>query len=200
MTYLQAVNFIAHIHLSGQKPGTLVGNYIADLIHHKDLNQLPKDIQEGVMLHRFIDSYTDQHLINKNTLDLLYPRHRKYAPVLLDIYYDYFLIRHWNNFSNQDLLSVCENTYRVLTNHLDEIPSSAKRNIENLLNKRWLMHAYSDIAGMERTFYYLKMRLSRPEWVEGASQTLIDLDSELDDAFLTFYPQLVVAAEEFANR
>lgn len=189
------MNFIAHIHLSGDSPTILVGNYIADLIRPKELSTLSEEVMNGVLVHRFIDTYTDAHQINRDVLDSLYPHHRKYAPVLLDIYYDYFLIRHWSQFSTIPFSEVCERTYGVLADHLDEIPVRVQTKIENLLNKRWLETAYGSIEGLERTFSFLKLRMSRPELIHGACQTLIDLDSELEEAFLKFYPQLMAAVE-----
>jgi acyl carrier protein phosphodiesterase len=191
------VNFIAHIHLSGDDEALMVGNYIADLIRQKDMVSLPPDILNGVMLHRFIDTYTDAHIINKNTLDLLYERHRKYAPVLLDIYYDFFLIRHWNMFSVREFRNVCDQTYLSLSRRLEEIPLTAQANIKNLLQKRWLTSAYGSIAGLEKTFYFLRQRMSKPEYIQGATQTLIDLDAELNEAFLSFYPQLISTVDDY---
>ena len=192
------MNFIAHIHLSGKNEKLLVGNYIADLIRQKDVESLSVEIQKGIRLHRFIDSYTDQHPINRDTLDLLYERHRKYAPVLLDIYYDFFLIRHWSLFSSDAFIDTCDYTYKVLAADVEQIPLSAKPNIENLLNNKWLQNAYGSIAGLEKTFHFLKKRMSRPEWLQGASETLINLDAELDSAFLNFYPQLVAAVDDYS--
>lgn len=190
------MNFIAHIHLSRSVPAILVGNYIADLIRLKESQSLPQDVQKGVILHRLIDTFTDNHEVNKNMLEHIYPRHRKYAAVLLDIYYDYFLIRHWSLFSVKSFYETCEEAYGILENNLNIIPPSAQPNIENLLNKRWLTDAYSSIEGLERTFHFLKMRMSKPEIIENASKTLIELEPELEHAFLTYYPQLIEVTKD----
>lgn len=191
------MNFIAHIQLSEHQPRLLVGNYIADLIRQKDLETLSDEILKGVRLHRFIDAFTDTHAVNKKSRSLLYARHHKYATVLLDIYYDYFLIRHWESFDKKSFDYTCRETYAILFSHMDEIPVTARANIENLLNKRWLEDAYGTIEGLDRTFYFLKKRTSRPEWVNGGVETLLLYEKELEQAFLSFYPHLVTATRAF---
>ena len=199
MPYTYPVNFIAHIHLSGARPGVMVGNFIADLIAPKDFENFPSDIQKGVLLHRHIDSFTDNHESNRQVLEIMYPRHRKYARVLLDIYYDYFLIRHWSAYSSVDFIETCDWTYTQLRKYLTLLPHEANEYVMNLLNRRWLAHAYSDIEGLERTFYYLKKRTSRPEYIEGASNTLLKNHAEIDNTFLTFYPQVIESTRRFED-
>ncbi len=194
------VNFIAHILLSGENEEILVGNYIADLIKQSDVVSLRPDIEKGVMLHRMIDSYTDEHPVNRNVLDFLYARHRKYAPVLLDIYYDYFLIKYWNLYSTISFKEKCQRTYCVLCKHIEKIPKSALGNVENLLEKRWLEVAYKDFKGLERTFYFLRKRTSRPDYILGATRSLIDLNPELEHAFLSFFPDLHTRCEDWLER
>lgn len=185
------MNFIAHIHLSGTDAPLLVGNYIADLIRHKDVATLTDDIKAGVLLHRHIDTYTDNHVINKKMRSALYPRHRKYAAVLLDIYYDYFLIRHWESFGNRTFDETCEFAYHSLADYSSLLPETLQARIQNLLTKRWLGDAYGSIEGLEKTFYFLKKRMSKPELIESAIITLTKMDNELESAFLAFYPQLI---------
>ena len=55
------MNFLAHIYLSGENEGIIIGNFIADGIKGKKYEIYPHAIQKGILLHRAIDSYTDGH-------------------------------------------------------------------------------------------------------------------------------------------
>ena len=55
------MNFLAHVYLSGSNIPLAVGNLIADRVKGKNIELLAHEIQEGVLLHRAIDTYTDQH-------------------------------------------------------------------------------------------------------------------------------------------
>nr|WP_290937503.1 hypothetical protein [Haliscomenobacter sp.] len=96
------MNFLAHFFLSGDDPALMTGNFLADFISNREVNELPEEIRRGIVLHRQIDQYTDAHEAVRQSIQRLYPRHRKYAPVLVDVYYDYFLIHNWAQFTTED--------------------------------------------------------------------------------------------------
>ena len=54
------MNYLAHSILSFTN-GQLVGNMIADFIKNNERENFPLEIQDGIKLHRFIDSFTDSH-------------------------------------------------------------------------------------------------------------------------------------------
>ncbi len=62
------MNFLAHIYLSGDNDLMKIGNFMADGIHGKNLENFPLDIQKGIILHRFIDTFTDAHPIFSHSL------------------------------------------------------------------------------------------------------------------------------------
>ena len=53
------MNFLAHLYLSGDSDEIKVGNFIADHVKGKRYLSYPEDIQTGILLHRQIDSFTD---------------------------------------------------------------------------------------------------------------------------------------------
>lgn len=55
------MNFLAHIYLSGNNELLKIGNFMADGIRGKQFEIYPKAIQNGILLHRAIDSFTDAH-------------------------------------------------------------------------------------------------------------------------------------------
>lgn len=55
------MNFLAHIFLSDNQPGLLVGNFIADSLKPAHKADLPVPVQQGVALHLAIDHFTDSH-------------------------------------------------------------------------------------------------------------------------------------------
>ena len=84
------MNFLAHFHLSGENELIAIGNFLGDFIRGSELNSLPLTVQKGVYLHRFIDQYTDNHPVVRDLNKMLVPHFAKYAPVVSDIYFDYF--------------------------------------------------------------------------------------------------------------
>ena len=60
------MNFLAHIYLSGNEEDVKIGNFIGDYIKGSAFHIFPEKIKQGILLHRFIDSFTDK---NTHTLD-----------------------------------------------------------------------------------------------------------------------------------
>ena len=55
------MNFLAHIYLSQSIDAFMIGNFMADSIKGNQFLQYPSPVKEGILMHRFIDSYTDSH-------------------------------------------------------------------------------------------------------------------------------------------
>lgn len=54
------MNYLAHSYLTFTD-GQIVGQFLEDFIRNKDRFSFPKDIQDGITLHRAIDTFTDSH-------------------------------------------------------------------------------------------------------------------------------------------
>lgn len=60
------MNFLAHAHLSFNNPEILVGNLISDFVKGKKQYNYPQRIHKGILLHRAIDQFTDEHPANQS--------------------------------------------------------------------------------------------------------------------------------------
>lgn len=59
------MNFLAHLYLSESNTNIMIGNFIADHIRGNRFTHLDPEIQQGIKLHREIDTFTDAHPITK---------------------------------------------------------------------------------------------------------------------------------------
>jgi len=109
------MNYLAHCFLSCSDDNLLIGNMVADMIRNKDLENLDPAIVKGVMLHRLIDSFTDNHPTIRETSKLLHKRHGKYAPVVTDIFYDYILFQNWSSYSDMPFETFKAKVYHQIT-------------------------------------------------------------------------------------
>ena len=116
------MNFLAHAYLSFDEPEILVGNFIGDFVRG-DLDQkFQKEIIHGVLLHRAIDQFTDTHPTVKKAQKLLKPRFGRYALVITDIYFDYFLSTQWNRFDHRSLVDFSQEVYAILEINRNKFP------------------------------------------------------------------------------
>ena len=109
------MNFLAHLYLSGNNENTIIGNFIANHVKGNGINKYEPGIRNGIILHREIDWFTDSHpqfLISKKRLT---PTYRKYAGVIIDMYYDHFLSAYWDVYSEEPIISFTKRMYRTMS-------------------------------------------------------------------------------------
>jgi acyl carrier protein phosphodiesterase len=184
------MNFLAHFFLSGDDPALMTGNFLADFLNNREVNELPEEIRRGILLHRQIDQYTDSHEAVRQSIQRLYPRHRKYAPVLVDVYYDYFLIHNWNSYTTEDFAVFRNRAYAALHQYLPAIPLNLHPRVKGMVEADWLQ-SYGVYEGLEYTFKRMRPRTSMPEQLEGAVETLRVFREEMDAEFRWFFPEVL---------
>ncbi len=108
------MNFLAHIYLSGDNDFIKIGNFMADGIRGKQFEHFPEDVQKGIILHRFIDTYTDSHDIFRQSTKRLHEKYHHYAGVIVDIVYDHFLAKNWSKYSDENLEDFINRFYNSL--------------------------------------------------------------------------------------
>ena len=143
------MNYLAHLFLSFGDPKIMVGNFIADSVKGKQFLAFAPEIQHGIILHRHIDTFTDQHPVTAQSRQRIRSRYRKYSGVIVDIYYDHFLAANWKDYSEQSLQLYTKNAYRVLFAHYLVMPPRMKRVLAGMAMGNWLAsYAFIDNVGM----------------------------------------------------
>jgi acyl carrier protein phosphodiesterase len=184
------MNFLAHLFLSFENEDIIIGNFIADSIRNNEVKNYSLAIQKGIKLHRKIDSFTDNHpSVRKGTLRLR-PHHHKYAPVVIDILYDYVLANNWERYSNQSLESFAKRIYFILNKRLDEIPDKLRKNVPGMIKGNWLQ-SYKTKEGLLYTLKRMDIRASFPSKFTQAIEHLEQDYSLFENEFNLFFPELI---------
>ena len=184
------MNFLAHLYLSGTDEKLMVGNYLADLMNKKSLEKFDKNIQAGVFLHRSIDSFTDNHPQVLEACVLLRPKHHKYAPILVDIFFDYFLVLNWTHFSAESFTDFRKRAYGVLISHTEGFPEKVAYQTERMIGGDWLF-SYGHEEGIDFVLHKLEQRVSKPDQIKGGLESLIEHKKKLNELFMSFFPSLI---------
>jgi len=184
------MNFLAHLFLSCDNEELLIGNFIADFIKIKEVADYSPEIQKGIDLHRQIDTYTDQHPMVKQGVHRLRPHHRKYAPVVLDILYDYILVNNWSRYSGQSINGFAKDMYEILEKRMDELPAKLRKRLPGMIEANWL-EAYGTKDGLIFTFQKMDERTSFPSnFVDAFDHMQADY-KDFENEFNLFFPELI---------
>ncbi|MCW3086596.1 MAG: phosphodiesterase [Bacteroidetes bacterium] len=188
------MNFLSHLYLSGTSEGLLLGNYIADSVKGSDYKNYTPEIQQGIILHRHIDTFTDTHPIVEESKKRLRAKYHKYAAVIVDIYYDHFLAKNWSDYSNIPLHDYAQNVYTLIEKNYDTLPLKSQHFTEYMVHYN-ILEAYSRLEGIERV---LKGMASRASFVSNMEHSIHDLEEHYDlfaEEFRLFFPEL----QQFVN-
>ena len=151
------MNYLAHLYLSGNQPMLMIGNFIADHVKGKQFLLFNKEIQKGILLHRSIDTFTDQHPVVEQSKRLLRPHFRKYAPVIVDVFYDHFLARDWKHYHTEELKNYASSVYQLMENNSILLPERAIYMLGYMKKHDWLS-GYATIEGMQHALSGLSRR------------------------------------------
>ena len=96
------MNYLSHIVLA--KSGKIqIGAFIADAVKGNSYKQYNKHIQLGILQHRMVDSFIDNDKEVAKVTALFRPKYGKYAGIVTDIVFDYFLLKNWNKYQKTSL-------------------------------------------------------------------------------------------------
>ena len=183
------MNFLSHLYLSGNSEGLLIGNFIADSVKGSMYNEFPDEIKEGILLHRKIDAFTDTHPVVEESKQRLRPRYRKYAGVIVDVYYDHFLAANWNDYSSETLDQYTNKVYAIIDWHRHIFPLKSQ-----LFTKYMLEHdiltAYARMEGIDRVLQGMSQRTSFVSNMEHAVTELKEHYQLFEKEFQVFFPDL----------
>lgn len=151
------MNFLGHFYLSGTSSELIVGNFIADFVKGKRYKDYPEGIARGIVMHRQIDSYTDTHLSFRASRKRLRPKYRHYAGVIVDMFYDHFLAKNWNQYSDISLDNYASSIYDVIESWWHILPSRSRMLFPYMRRGNWLV-GYAQTEGIHRSLQGMARR------------------------------------------
>ena len=192
------MNFLAHFFLSGDNDHLRVGNFLGDYLNNAQVNELPSEIQKGVALHRIIDTYTDQLPEVLKGVRRMYSKHSKYASVIIDVFYDYFLALNWSKYSDQPMQEFIDEVYGSLNRFHHLMPEPVHTYVPQMIADNWL-ETYATHNGIAYVFKRMRHRVSRPGLLEGALDTMIEHFEPLNTEFNQFFPDVIRQSVNFTS-
>lgn len=183
------MNFLAHIYLSGEDEGITIGNFIADGIKGKQYKKYPLQIQKGILLHRGIDSFTDQHPTVRQSTKRLHENYGHYSGVIVDILYDHFLAKNWKNYHSQPLDEYVGEFYEILRKYFEILPTRIQRMMPYMIADNWLL-SYATVEGISNILTQMNRRTKERSKMNLAVIELEQYYTEFETEFTYFFEEL----------
>lgn len=189
------MNFLAHAYLSGNSTKLLVGNFIGDFVKGKQYRNLEEEVAQGVLLHRAIDDFTDQHPVVGQSKAKLREKYRHYAGVIVDMAYDHFLASNWSRYHSQGLLEYTKKVYAIIEDHNPILPGRMETMLHYMKQDNWL-YQYATLEGIDQALTGMSRRTKFDSKMDEA---VIDIENHYQDLkkeFETFLPDAVKFVKE----
>ena len=187
------MNWLAHILVSKKTIDYQLGNLLADPLKGKVWPGSNSLVHDGFKMHGSIDAFTDsneQVQISKSRLG----KKGYLKGVVIDIAYDYLLLKNWEQFTNINVESFINQFYQNSAQKIASYPKEAREFVERII-KYNVLSRYSTFKGLQAVFKRVDNRLSsRILAKETASGYLPVLKSQINAIeidFNCFFPQLV---------
>jgi acyl carrier protein phosphodiesterase len=190
------MNHLAHALLAGDEDLLIVGSLMGDFVHGRITQDMQPRLASGIRLHRAVDVFTDTHAEVGALRALFAPPFRRYAGILLDLWFDHLLARDFACWSTQPLEAFSARVQSLLRQHAAELPAEM-RAFAAYMESNGLPAGYADSARIGRALIGVGRRLSRANPLHEALPLLQEKSAEIQHGFARFFPQLVEYAREW---
>lgn len=184
------MNYLAHIYLSGNSEQVLLGNFIGDFVKGNRHQHYPEQVAYGILLHRHIDSFTDQHEAVRECIRLLRPGYGKYAGIVADVFFDHFLAYNWNDYSVYTLRRFAKNAHAIFLSNFGLLPMRVKQFLPFLIHHKRL-ESYANRENLLPVLDIMSRRTSLPSNSVWAIEMLIQEYEQFEALFRSFFPEMI---------
>lgn len=189
------MNFLFHMLLSGTDDQILAGNFMGDFVKGPLLERFPERIKQGITLHRRIDTFASTSELFQTSRRRLDPHYGLYRGVLVDLFYDHFLVREWDNWSDEPFERYLARTRTVIEGQNSELPERLQRLVPIIFEE--LLPSYGQVDGIGQALLRMSRRVTRTNPLAGGEAELLRHYDDLQTDFRGFMPLVRSFAADF---
>ena len=179
------MNILAHLVLSPKETGFIAGNLAADFLKGPDRKHISKRVLNGILMHQFVDKFTDTHVWVKTSKNKIKRRFHLLSGVFVDVFYDHFLAKDFENIANISLEEFCEYIYETLEKNMYLLPPRLKHLIPILIREN-ILFSYRKLEGVQRALTRINYRITRKFSVRSAIANFQNVYESLENDFKNF--------------
>lgn len=184
------LNFFAHLVLADPTVESRVGNLLGDFARGVDQQSLSADVLQGLINHRRVDQFTDQHSQVLQMKRRFTAQRRRFAGIALDVLFDHYLLKHWALFSEQPKDQVVDDIYRDLLAGQSLMPARMQQATLKMVEGDWF-RAYETLDGVAYALERVAGRIRFSNNFGGVGEELALHYPQFEAGFKLFLPDLI---------
>ena len=189
------MNFLGHLYFSNNNLDLMVANLFGDFCKGKSYLNYPITVQRGVLLHREIDFFIDNHAAVRSVRKKLHAPLPKVSGIVIDLYFDHLLAKYWHLFHDLTLVDFLSLFYKHTLSIKSTYPDKFILFTEKLRESKWINH-YSSTFGFQKSCEGVSRRLSFENELKNAPTLIRPHEVDL---FETFKIYMNDAKDRFAE-
>lgn len=190
------MNYLAHIYLSGANRQVRIGNFIGDAVKGNAYQHYPGDWQQGILLHRRIDAFTDAHPLVRAAVEEGRAVFGRYAAVVTDIFFDHFLAKEFPCYAGMSLNRYAWSFYAVLLWHYRQLPPRFQGFLWHFIATNRLAR-YATFEGIQQSLAIMaEYRGLQVDPAEAVAYLQLHFES-LHASFCSFFPAVQQMCRQF---
>lgn len=177
----------------------MVGALLGDFVKPHSDDRYSLEMEAEILTHRKVDAFTDSHPIVLAAKGLFDGPGRRYSGILLDVFYDHLLAKHWENYSDDDLGQFIARFYGALRTNADVLPARLAQMAPVMIEQDWL-GSYRQYEGVEIAVRRISTRLSKngDQMRDGLNDLRANY-AQIETGFHSFFPELIAFVEARRN-
>ena len=192
------MNFLAHLYLADRQPDALLGSLMGDFVKGPLEGRFSAELTRALAQHRKVDAFTDAHPIVRASRGRVAPARRRFAGILVDVFYDHFLALHWEDYADEPLEAFTREVYALLRTREAILPERLRLIAPRMAQLDWL-GSYRRVEAVHVALDRMGERLKRGNALLGAGEELTANYAGLQADFRAFFPEVVRFAEDLGS-
>lgn len=190
------MNHTAHCLLSYPDEQVLIGNFIGDYVKGRAWEAYSPEVQRGILLHRTIDSFTDNHAAVRASVARVRPFAGRFSAPVVDILYDHLLCLHWQKHTNLPFDEFAAWAYQGLDKGFDLMPPPLQKRWPDMRAGRFL-NGYRTQTGLEWVMNMFRRRLPAGLQIDALLPFFFENLDTFSADFDAFFPEMQAEARRF---
>jgi len=192
---LSFMNYLAHLYLSEPTEDAWLGSLLGDFVKGPLDGRYSADITRAIALHRKIDTFTDAHPLVLQSKARISPARRRYAGIMVDMFYDHFLAKYWREYHDEPIGEFTARIYGMLHARHAMLPDRLQTMAPRMARSDWLA-SYAELDSIRAALDRMGQRLKRENRLRDSADELSEHYAGLESDFRRFLPKVV----QFARR
>lgn len=183
------LNYLAHLYLSAPDDDARLGSLLGDFVKGAIGDRFAPPVARAIVLHRRLDVFTDTHAAVQRSKSRVSATRRRYAGIMIDMFYDHFLALSWHEFHTESLATFTGRVYALLERRQSELPARLKIVAPRMAAGDWL-GSYVNPSNVARALDGIGTRIKRENRLGGGGEELLADYAGYEADFRAFMPDV----------